>query len=514
MINKTIYLVLVVILVFIIASCKDAITSNPLENKAPTTKLFLDSAYTVSKQQSKLDMHWIGDDPDGLVIGYYISWDGLSWAFTTKNDSVFALRIGAKDSSYVFHVAAVDNYGTGVYNSDVYQNGIHFGPEPFVDSNGDGKYEVGEPFTDIGRIDPHPATKTIPITNTAPTIAWASNTTVPATSLPVMTFRWVVDDLDDVSTVDSIRIALNDTTNFVAVPGSVRSVTIYGTDFSSSFPMMKIFTEGNPSNALSITLPGIKLNNTNTFYAQAVDIAGAKSPWINSNAISKTGQWYVQKPQGKILLINDYVSSDSSTANSFYTTTLSSINATFDVYNIRTNDTIPYMNANFLQTLKLYSCVLWYTDYNTPSLNLAQATVNQYLTAHGKIAFSMQFPINLTNSDLLGQLVDFLPILNDTSYVRTSILKNTKVSAAANDPSFPELSVSGPIYRPRAFNLQPVGAKTIYTFPNKELSGSIGFKNSDNSLFFIGLPLHLLNGSATVPALLKKVFTDFNISLP
>ena len=361
MINKIALLVFSVILVFLAISCRDSITDNPLGNKAPTTKIFLDSAYAVSKQKSKIDIHWIGDDPDGLVIGYYLSWDGTNWTFTTKNDSVFALRIGANDSSYVFRVAAVDNHGNGFYDADVYQNGIHFGSEPYTDVNNNKKYDAGEPFTDIGLIDPHPASMPLPITNTAPTIAWFAHTTVPDSSLPVMTFRWVVDDLDGETTVDSIRIALNDTTNFVSIPGSIRSVTIFGFDFSSNTPKLKIFTEGNASNVLSSLLPGIKLNDDNTFYIQAVDIASAKSPWISSKSISKSGKWYVKKPQGKILLIDDYVNSDDATATSFYSSALSSINASFDVYNIRTNDTIPYMNANFLQTLKLYGmCALVY----------------------------------------------------------------------------------------------------------------------------------------------------------
>ncbi len=512
MIKKTALLVFSAILVFFAISCKDSITDNPYGNKAPTTKVFLDSAYAVSKQKSKIDIHWIGDDPDGLVIGYYFSWDNVSWTFTAKNDSVFALRIGANDSSYVFRVSAVDNHGNGVYDADVYQNGIHYGPEPYTDVNNNKKYDAGEPFTDIGLIDPRPASISLPITNTAPTIAWFAHTTVPDSSLPVMSFRWVVDDLDDESTVDSIRIALNDTTNYVSIPGTIRSVTIFGYDFSSNSPKLKIFTEGNANNVLSVQIPGVKLNDNNIFYAQAVDIASAKSPWIASTSISKSGKWYVKKPQGKILLIDDYVSSDDAAATNFYSSALGSINASFDVYNIRTNDTIPYMNANFLQTLKLYNCVLWYTDYTSPSLDLAQATVNQYLNAHGKIAFSMQFPINTNDADLLGQLVDFLPILKDTSYKKTSISKNTKV--ASNDASYPDLTVSAQaIYRVRSFNIQPVGATSVYTFPNKELAGSIGFKNSDNSLFFIGLPLHSMNGSNTVPALLTQVFKDFNISI-
>jgi hypothetical protein len=511
MINKSTFLLLLG-LVILFGSCKDSITDNPLGNKAPTTKVFLNPDSTVSKQQSTLDIHWTGDDPDGLVIGYFFSWDGTNWSFTTKNDSTFLLKIGAKDSSYVFRVAAADDKGNGVYDTDIYQNGIHYGPEPFVDANGNGKYDKGEFFYDIGLIDPHPATLTMPITNTAPVIGWQTLSTLPDYSFPVMSFGWNVTDLDGEATVDSIRIALNDTNQYISIGGSVRNITLRATDFSTNSPKMDILVDGSSSSVLSVKLPGLKLNDYNVLYVQAVDIAGATSKWINTTTQSPSTQWYVKKPSGKIVIIDDYaVTSDNTTAANFYNAIMDSLGMTgkYDVYDIKTQ-VPPYINATFFETLKLFKAVLWYSDYNTPSLDLAQATVQKYLLAGGKMAFSMQFPITVDANQVAG----FLPVISDSTAYKTYIFKNVKVSASKNDSSYPDLTSSSTVNRVRAFYLQSVGTKPLYYFPNNELPGSMGFKSSDNSLFFIGLPLHLMNATpGSVTALLNKVFfTDFNLT--
>ena len=57
-------------------------------------------------------------------------------------------------------------------------------------------------------------------------------------------------------------------------------------------------------------------------------------------------------------------------------------------------------------------------------------------------------------------------------------------------------------------------ASLYYYFPNKELTRYIGFENSSKNIFFIGVPLHKMNGiPGSVVQLLNKVFfQDFNIT--
>ena len=512
MLNKfTVFLLLAGLTAFY--ACKDKVVDNPLANQPPTTKVFLHPDSTISQQQSKIHLYWSGDDPDGQVIGYYFSWDSTHWTFTAKNDSLFSLQIGAVNAVYSFRVAAVDNSGNGVYKADVYQNGIHYGPEPFTDQNGNGKWDVGEPFVDIGLIDPHPAVLNLPIKNTAPTIAWDALSTHPDTSFTAMTFGWDAADIDGNNTIQNINIALNDTNKFVALNGTVSIVTIRTDNFTNPNPAMDIYINGDISNqpvdnvGNKIQLPGLVYNSNNIFYVQAVDISGAKSPWISSatQPNSKTG-WYVKKPKGNIALVNNYAAYDQ--PGNFYPAMMDSLNLTgkYDIIDL-VKQAPPYINITFLETVKLFKGIVWYTD-NAPSLDLANATVQKISAANVKIFFTMLFPqaIDLT------QIQGFLPITADTSYYLSVIAPNKLVMDTSRS-GYPALKVATSFQRIRSFRLNP-GVTPIYYFPNKELQGYIGFENSSKNIFFIGMPLHKMNGiPGSVKALLDKVlFHDFNIT--
>ena len=169
--KKLFLLSLILSLIFGIYSCFENPTDNPVGNKPPDTGLTLIPDSSISPQPTKLRVSWWGDDPDGNVIGYYFSWDGVKWTFTISNDSLFALQIGAADTTYLFQVSAIDNSGNGTYDKDINQNGIDFGPEPFIDKNNNGVYDPGEKYYDIGLIDPTPAKLNFPLKNTAPTVS-------------------------------------------------------------------------------------------------------------------------------------------------------------------------------------------------------------------------------------------------------------------------------------------------------------------------------------------------------
>ncbi len=230
---KYLFIAVAAVLVF---SCSENITDNKIENIAPETHLFLQPDSGISQQQSKLSVNWWGDDPDGLINGYYFKWEGLddSWTFTVKNDSTFFLPIGSADTNYAFTVMAADNGGNNVYDENIERNGINLGGEPFIDENGDGIYNEGETFIDIGLVDPTPALQNFPIKNTAPTIEWNQLSSLPQRSLPVISVGWAADDLDGPESVSKIRLALNDTTEAVTFDNSVNFVTLRIDDINSA----------------------------------------------------------------------------------------------------------------------------------------------------------------------------------------------------------------------------------------------------------------------------------------
>jgi hypothetical protein len=493
----------------LLISCGEDFIDNPAGNKPPDTRIALFPDSTIAPQPSRLKVAWWGDDSDGLIVGFYYTWDGNTWSFTDKNEILFSLQIGATDTTYAFKVSSADNGGNGIYDSRVFQNGIEYGPEPYVDSNSDGIYNNGEKFFDIGLIDPSPATLNFPLKNTAPTIKWNLLSTIPSVSYPVMSFGWDVDDLDGISTILKINIALNDTNdsnNFVSLDGSVRTITVRTKNFNTSNPLMDILIEGLETNIAAEKLPGLKLDDYNKFYVQAVDISGATSQFISLPDTSKT--WFVKKPKGDILIMDDYATNDG--ANLFYDSMMDSLGLSnqYDVYDYY-NQKPPYTNVTFLQTIKLFKYILWYTD-NNPSLDLAASSIPKFIDAGGKIAFSMQFPQSIDPVLLQG----FLPINSDSLYSRNSIVPNTIISADTIDPAYPTLTSTGTIFRAKSFYLNPNGAIPIYYFPNNELNGFVGFFNNTRTLFFYGLPLNKSNGgAANVKTLLSKIlFEDFGVT--
>jgi hypothetical protein len=495
---------------FLLSSCIKDVVDNPTGNQPPHTGVFLYPDSTISSQPSKIDVHWWGDDPDGFVIGYYFSWDNKNWTFTSANDSLFALQIGAKDTNYIFYVSAVDDGGNGVYDKDIMQNGIDYGPEPFIDKNGNGVWDEGESFTDIGLIDPTPASIDFPIKNSAPVVAWDQLTVLPDTSFPAMSFGWDATDVDGDETIMKINIALNDTTNpgnIVSLDGSVRNISIRATDFSSSTASADILIGGLESSIATQKLPGLILNGDNKFYVQAEDISGAKSSFISIPG--ENGTWYVKKPKGKLLIIDDYGVVDD--AASFYSKMFSdslSLKDKYDVYDYR-KQTPPYLNVTFLLTLKLFKYVFWYTD-NGPNLDLLSGSTQKFIDGGGKIAFSMQFPQTID----LAVLQSFLPIKSDSSDYQNTLFGGTKISSDNTQPDYPDLELSSSIFRVKSFFLNPLGGIPIYYLPNNELKGYIGFTDLEKKLFFIGVPLNKANGgNANVKSLLQKVFfQDFGLT--
>jgi hypothetical protein len=122
----------------------------------------------------------------------------------------------------------------------------------------------------------------------------------------------------------------------------------------------------------------------------------------------------------------------------------------------------------------------------------------------------MLFPPPSTGD--LNVIQQFLPISSDSSSYLT-VLPPNKIVSDTSHSGYPTLQVSASFSRVRGFYLNS-SVIPIYYFPNKELSGYIGFENSAKNIFFIGMPLHKMNGiPGSVAQLLTKVlFQDFNIT--
>jgi len=493
----------------LIISCNETVNDLPLENQPPETSLFLYPDSTISPQPSKLKIGWWADDPDGLVIGYYYKWNGSDWQFTVENEILFELQIGESDTLYRFQVAAVDNDGNGKYDNSIVRNSIEFGPEPFEDLNSDGIFNSNEKFYDIGNIDPNPAIEEFPIKNTAPLIEWNSLTSLPEVSFPVMTIGWNVDDLDGLETIRSINLALNDTTNFVSLNGDIRTITIRAEHFNDNSPLMEIIINGNLS---SEKLPGIVLNANNRLFVQAKDISGAKSQFLQLPD-NEDASWYVKKPKGKVLLLDDNPKNDNSEI--FYEENLNNLlNGNFlgkyDVWDIH-KYVIPYESITFAETIKLFDALIWYSD-NQPYIDLASGTLKNYIENGGKVIFTSVLPHPV---DVL-QLQDFLPIDSLASPIKF-VGSNLNIISDSLLTKYPDLKTTSSSIKVQALFPSEFGAKSLYNLPKESSKESqvIALKSNDNRIFFFGLPLHECDGiEGNVRILLEKIlFEDFELSL-
>jgi len=493
-------------------SCKEGIIDNPIENKAPNTSLFLYLDSSISKQRSRLTIHWWGDDPDGLVVGFYFKWLGLdsTWHFTTKNDSTFSLPIGTADTTYTFVIAAADNSGNNKYDHQVIRNGINFGSEPFTDLNGNNLHDNNEPFVDIGLIDPSPAKLKFPISNSAPEVQWNKESILPPSSLPVVTIAWEATDLDGNSTITSINIALNDTNKAVSLDGSVRLVTLVGQNFSSDTTTMKILIDGSPEKIYPDPLPNLLLNAKNKIYIQAVDISGAKSRFISLP--DSSSDWFVEKPKGDLLIIDDYPAHND--VEEYYRQVFSAIGQgtfknKFNVFNLETTK-LSYEYTTFLQMISLFKYVFWYSS-STPSIDLANLVTQKYLQSGGHLFYSMTFKDSSDTFPLdLQTLQNFLPIdsLGEKKPL-AFLFPGAQVLGSSTGLDLPQLQTTATIGFVRTFYPANISAIAAYDISSRQITGNIAFINKNKNLFFIGLPLHLCDGiKGNVNKLLEKIFFD------
>ena len=472
------------------AACSESITDVPRENQPPETWLALAPDGDLRTTTSRQHVHWWGDDPDGFVAGYYISFDNARWTFTTVNDSVFALSLSGVDTTYSFHVRAVDDQGNGRYDTDG-----PFGPEPFTDSNGNGLRDDGEPFIDLGAVDPTPADIRYPITNSPPVVAFTSGADVPVTTFTVASFSWFGTDLDGDETIREYRYALNDTLD----PSAWRTL---------------------PRSTTFLTLreqDGLR-EGDNAFYLKAVDIAGAESRTLRMP--DSAGTWFVKKPKTDLLIVDDYGPTDASGPfyNGIVDTLFGGRFRGADVFDIRTGASSttrgkllpPYINPTFIETLKLFRYIIWYAD-NTPTIDVAQLSLPEFQRGGGYILFTASFPESAI--DPRGGITDFAPIDSLSPNPITFVPAGTNVEPDVESPGYPALKRDGQGV-PVAFirNLsKKINAKNLYRFEESsrwEGKPVVAVRSGDSRFVLFGIPLHRFDGSGTVGPLIHGIFRN------
>lgn len=448
-------------LFFLVNGCTDPVHAPAQKNLPPKTFLWLYPDSGIAEGHSRQHIHWWGEDPDGVVKGFLVASgrlystpspssysDTVLWRMRLSNDSVIAFPLKTKRDTFQLSVRAVDNsFPFNLPDGALVK--FVTGGTAFWDKNENKVFDAGDMLlTGLpGAVDPKGAVLAMPVVNQPPTITFAPNPNDPSTTLQqpettftAATFAWVGTDPDGDETIAKYEIALNDTTDpsrVLKVGGNIKLVSlVVPRDRSNPLPDVGAEVTADVWSGTYATsrrivgqLPHLKLNANNIFYVRARDIADSASGFIRlPSPVDTSRRWYVKKPKGRLLIVNDYISGDRDSALSFYLRMLpaafygSGSDTVPEVLNIGQGLTaqqkrdskfgklVPaFLDPAFIYTLHLFDLVCWYTDQN-PSLAVAQYSLFQYPrdpSHHGKVIFSTQFE---TSSDPRGALTDFAPI--------------------------------------------------------------------------------------------------------
>lgn len=332
-------------------SCSDPDITN-VNNLPPETNLSLFPDSIIAPGSTLKTIRWWGDDPDGFVKGFRISFDSVNWGFTTKNDSTFILSINGNDSTFRFFVAAVD---------------------------------------DKDLIDPTPATNLYPVINTPPVVSFDAGTEIPDSTYPVATFKWTGTDPDGDETIRYFQWSINDTNNFRRISGNTNSITL---------------TKDS----------GLILNSNNIFYIKAEDNAGALSPVKRMPDTARTWYVREVKskilmirdiPSGNLSTATPYF------ANAFDTIHYDILDIKSNGGALIPKIVNPmFVNTLKLYDIVFWTSGIG-SSVNVANFELAQNSLPFYIQSGGKVFFSSGF-FGSGNSGQ-GNLINFAPIDSITS---------------------------------------------------------------------------------------------------
>jgi hypothetical protein len=547
-----------ILILVLIAGCKEHLTDTPNQIPSPKTYLWLFPDSTIGTGVSKVHLHWWGDVQNGLVRGYLFSFkvvqgntaslpspDTTRYSWTTKTDTTLLFPLDSLFRRFAVVVRAA-SYGFGGLPEHAV---VRMTPFPFWDKNDNGVFDSGDQrLNDLSvSLDPAGTVQTFPIRNSPPTISLLPNPNdpnsvqkLPDTTYTVVTFGFTGADPDGNNTLASYRIALNDSgpnAQWFLVPLRDTILTLVVPRSRSDAAVGTVAADVYAGNFLGKQLLGqiqnLRLDAENVLYIQVKDVAGEYSSPLRLPGTA-TEHWFVKKPRGHVLLVSDYLSFDAAQAQSTYLSSLANVGgelASVDRINFglglvvqdkadgKFGTLVPqYVDPALIQTFLLYDYVIWYTD-QYPSLGVAQLSLFNYLQKGGRVIFSTMF---LNSIDPRGALRDFAPI-DSISSVDLSPTRPLPPPAVAGDSRvpasyivYPDSSVPSSIYPRLAMNVSP-GIHSIFLRPVYKRADArylyhlqadtrspqryygtpnIAVVDGSNSIIFVGLPLHLMNNTS------------------
>jgi hypothetical protein len=397
-----------VLAALVLAACDTGFTGDALENQPPDTQLsvrdtsLVDNLGEDDRLSSTVAVAWSGTDVDGFVDAFEVRFFSPSeapsgpedgWTMTPRNDSLVLLPIprGERIADVVFEVRAIDN---------------------------------------MGQKDPTPARTVFPIQNAPPTLRLSTFEAPPDTTFSVVSFAWTANDPEGPDNLDRIEVSLNDSLTFTSLPPDVEFITLVG-DVDAGNPNQtettaEVYT-GRGFQRTGVELPGLLLNADNTLYVRAVDLT-------DTTSTLERYTWYVKRPGGEVLYVNDYRKSTWPIIQAFHLNLLRNYlppGTSVDIWNIsepfgtgssgitpRSNALPSTASPTLREQLALYQYIYWVSTNstnNTTSNNLpfASSVMDLFFEQGGKLM--VHTPISLPGNpeDNLGNPAILLLPLSD-----------------------------------------------------------------------------------------------------
>lgn len=472
--NKLFYLLCLCVL--LVSACDKG---EPLDNQPPETGISVSAINLTGPDRltSEVTLHWYGEDQDGIVTGFEISFDNNTWDPVNRQDSTFSFDISGIDTIDIdFWVRSIDNDNTA---------------------------------------DPTPAYLKIPVKNSPPEVKFDTVNVVNDTIYSLFSTLWTIDDPDGFETLDSIFIRINSEA-WMPLAKDITIITVVPTDPTATGPVTAtVYRDLNPS-PVSGTIDGMLLEGDNRVYLKARDNAGSES------TIDSTNLFFARHKTSDLLVIDSHAGTGP-TPEEVYFPVLTTVYGGFDYINIERNsgENIPSLwDPTFGFMMNLYDKVFWYSDANPIGTELyleaGSGVIEEYINQGGKILISAVFPSTFDNNSTILQFAPFDSISTSVGQARLPVDSlvvpmmpgyDTLVPASfliGCDPMYPsdnaEVVMVGHFFKTGGWVGPDVACVSTEVAP-----GQI-------SQIFVSLELHRLNGN---PAALETFFNqvllnDFN----
>lgn len=475
-------------------SCETAPTGEFVENNPPNTFLTVEQINREGdfRLSSQINISWWGSDSDGYIVGYQYAINDTSenaWRFTTKTDSTFILPIeeGLSQDDVLFKVRAVDNDGA-------------------IDTDG--------------------ARLVFPIVNSAPSVS-LNQTELPAdTMFSIASFGWTIDDIDGLGNISRTEVAVNDTINgWVEIPIPVDENRLFiNLEFDNSIigtVDANVFQGRSFTTIPGLTIPGIDVNQTNTFYVRTVDNAGAVS---NIDSTS----WFVKPKTSSTLFLNDFSGSSSSDVANFHLDLLTSIGVSPDQWiindgevsqeKVALSEAFPaVIDPTLKKTLKQWDHIYWVSNDIDRNITYALDIASEFFDEGGTMFVNIPMKGISQNDEIFSFLpVDSIGVL--TGIQTNFLLNNNTLITSPDEVSAPNLSMSSRVVG--NFPLKPsAGASLIYSTDfqattligfNQDFQGSeaIAIENNEQNVIYFSVDLRNVNGDGNLAEMLQELLIN------